>query len=98
MTKEEIEKIVITQLESYCRNNNIQVEINKDTPLIGSNRILDSMGLVNLIIDIETAFLDEDIEISLASENAMSARISPYRTVSSVCNLITQQLSTTESE
>jgi hypothetical protein len=48
--------------------------------------------LVNLIVDIETAFLDEDIEISLASESAMSSRISPYRSVGSLCNFIAKQL------
>ena len=60
--------------------------------LIGSARILDSMGLVNIVVDIETAFLDEDIEISLTSETAMSGRISPFRTIGSLCNFIARQL------
>ena len=48
------------------------------------------MGLVNIVVDIETAFLDEDIEISLTSETAMSGRISPFRTIQSLCNLFTR--------
>ncbi|KAA6347112.1 hypothetical protein EZS27_005405 [termite gut metagenome] len=98
MTKQEVEKIVIDLLNDYCESNNLQVEITKHTPLIGSSRILDSVGLVNLIVDIETAFLDEDVEISLASENAMSGRISPFRSVGSLCSSIAKQLGVEENE
>ena len=87
-----INEIVFTTLKDYCDMNDIQVELTKDTPLIGSSRILDSMGLVNTIVDIETAFLDEDVEISLTSEAAMSSRISPFRSVGSLCNFIARQL------
>jgi acyl carrier protein len=92
MTKKEIEKIVNGLLSDYCKTNQIEVDITKDTPLIGSSRILDSLGLVNLMVDIETAFLDEDIEVSLTSESAMSSRISPYRSVGALCNYIAKQL------
>ena len=92
MDKMKINEIVFTTLKDYCDMNDIQVELTKDTPLIGSSRILDSMGLVNTIVDIETAFLDEDVEISLTSEAAMSSRISPFRSVGSLCNFIARQL------
>ena len=92
MEKEKINEIVFATINKYCEENDIQVELTKDTPLIGSSRILDSMGLVNTIVDIETAFLDEDVEISLTSEAAMSSRISPFRSVGSLCNFIARQL------
>ena len=92
MDKKKINEIVISTLKDYCEANEIDVELTKDTPLIGSARILDSMGLVNTIVDIETAFLDEDVEISLTSEAAMSGRISPFRSVGSLCNFIARQL------
>lgn len=92
MDKNQINNIVITTIKNYCEENDIQVELTKDTPLIGSYRILDSMGLVNTIVDIETAFLDENVEISLTSEAAMSSRISPFRSVGSLCNFIARQL------
>lgn len=98
MTKEKIDTIVLSIVNDYCLNNNINTEINLFTPLIGGNRILDSMGLVNLIVDIETVFLDEDIEISLTSESAMSGRISPFRTVGSLCNFIAKQLNIENNE
>ncbi len=92
MNKTEINELVIATLRNYCEENEIQAELTKDTPLIGSARILDSMGLVNCIVDIETAFLDEDVEISLTSEAAMSGRISPFRSVGALCNFIARQL------
>ena len=92
MNREKINEIVIKTLKDYCEANDIQVDISKDTALIGSNKIMDSMGLVNTIVDIETAFLDEDVEISLTSEAAMSGRISPFRSVGSLCNFIARQL------
>lgn len=92
MNRVKINEIVIKTLKDYCEANDIQVDISKDTALIGSNKIMDSMGLVNTIVDIETAFLDEDVEISLTSEAAMSGRISPFRSVGSLCNFIARQL------
>lgn len=93
MTAENIKNIVINSIKEYCENNEIQVkELTKDTPLIGRDSILDSMGLVNVIVDIETAFLDEDVEISLTSEAAMSSRISPFRSIGSLCSFIERQI------
>ena len=85
-------EIVVATIKNYCEEKGIKAEISKDTPLVGSASILDSMGLVNTIVDIETAFLDEDVEISLTSEAAMSSRISPFRSVGSLCNFIARQL------
>lgn len=92
MNSLKIEQIVIALLNEYCKNNGILVEIDKNTPLIGSNRIFDSLGLVNFIVDIETSLLDENIEVSLTSEIAMSAKISPFRTVGSLCIFIENQI------
>ena len=92
MDLKKIEEIVFDTIQNYCSDHSIDVSIDKDTPLIGSSKIMDSMGLVNVIVDIETAFLDEDVEISLTSESAMSGRISPFRSVGSLCRFIARQL------
>jgi acyl carrier protein len=98
MEKNQINEIVFNTINDYLSMNNVAIEgeLTKDTALIGSNRILDSMGLVNVIVDIETAFLDEDAEISLTSEAAMSGRISPFRSIGSLCNFIARQLGVEE--
>lgn len=92
MDKSVIEKIVIQTITDYCISENIVTPIVLETPLIGNNRILDSMGLVNIIVDIESAFMELNIEIMLTSESAMSSRISPFRSVGSLCNFILNQL------
>ena len=84
MTIKEVESVVISVLKEYCEVNSIEVDITNNTALIGSNRILDSMGLVNYIVDVETTFLDKGIDVSLTSEAAMSLRISPFRSVGSL--------------
>ena len=92
MDKNQINEIVLETIKSYCETNGISEGLTMDTHLIGRTRIMDSMGLVNTIVDIETAFLDEDVEISLTSETAMSLRLSPFRTIGSLCDYIARQL------
>ena len=98
MTRNEIDRIVLATLKDFCFDNAIEISIDNQTPLIGGNRILDSMGLVSLIVDIETAFLDQGIGVSLTSEAAMSSRISPFRNVWALCNFIAKQLEINENE
>lgn len=97
MDNKQIFEIVTSTIKDYCDNNGVEtVDLTKDTALIGSSRLLNSLGLVNVIVDIETAFLDYDIEISLTSEAAMSSRISPFRSIGSLCNFIARQIGVEE--
>ena len=96
MEKNRINEIVLDTIQGYCDANGITEELTMDTHLIGRARVMDSMGLVNTIVDIETAFLDEDVEISLTSETAMSLRLSPFRTIGSLCEYIAHQLGVEE--
>ena len=98
MDKKQINEIVMNTIKDYCDAQGITEELNMDTHLIGRTRIMDSMGLVNTIVDIETAFLDEDVEISLTSETAMSLRLSPFRTIGSLCDYIARQLGLEEGQ
>ena len=92
MNKKHIREIVITALNEYLETQDISTEVHDNSPLLGDMSLLDSMGLVNVIIDIESKFLDKDIEISLTSEKAMSRRNSPFRTVLSLVNFIHEQI------
>ena len=56
--------------------------VSEATPLMGEAAALDSLGLVNLIVDLEGRLLDDfDVEVTLADERAMSLEDSPFRTV-----------------
>ena len=92
MNLKKIRETVIEVIENYLETQDINGKANEETVLFGKDSILDSMGLVNIIIDIESKFLDEDIEISLTSEKAMSRRNSPFRTVNTLTDYIVEQI------
>ncbi|MGE5400730.1 MAG: hypothetical protein ACM3S2_10015 [Ignavibacteriales bacterium] len=92
MEKETIYNIVTKVLGEYMESQDKTVEINEHTPMLGSDSVVDSLGLVNVIVDIESVLLDNDVEISLTSDKAMSSRISPFRNVASLVNFIYSQV------
>lgn len=57
-------------------------ELRTDTPLYAKDGLLDSMGIVSLVIAVEQALEDrEGISIALADEKALSRTSGPYRTI-----------------
>jgi acyl carrier protein len=92
MDKVKILNVLTNIVGDYLQTQNIKISIDKNTPLIGRESKLDSIGLVNVIIDIESSFLDEDLEISLTSEKAMSMRMSPFRTIETLSEYIFEQI------
>lgn len=92
MEQDKIEKLVLNVINSYCVSINLSAKINLDTPLIGSSRLIDSMGLVNILVDIENALVEENYEILIMSENAMSLKISPFRTIGALIQYISREI------
>ena len=92
MTKEQVINSINNILNDYFETQELSEKATHETALFGKDSVLDSMGLVNIIIDIESYFLDEDIEISLTSEKAMSRRNSPFRTVTTLSDYIMEQI------
>ena len=90
MEKKKIEEVVITAVHDYFETQDIQDKVDTDTVLFGGEAALDSMGLVNVVIDIESFFHAEGYNISLTSERAMSRRSSPFRTVSTLVDFIAE--------
>jgi acyl carrier protein len=86
MNKEEALQIVIEAVKGYIDDEN--ANINPETILLGNNAVVDSIGLVNLIVDIESALSDKNFEITLTSEDAMSRRKSPFRSVETLSDYI----------
>ena len=60
-----------------------------ETRLFGGGGLVDSMGVVILLSDLEDKLDEEfDIQVSLASDSAMSGTRSPFRTVNSLAGYI----------
>ncbi len=56
--------------------------LNEDTVLVGKDAVLDSLGVVSLIVEVEHRVeAEHGASVTLANDKAMSARNSPFRTV-----------------
>ena len=91
MEIERIESIIINTLEELkdiFDKQNLQV-LDSDIKLFGQEGILDSMGLVSLITELEEKIEEEfDVSLTLADESAMSQKKSPFLTISSLAKYI----------
>lgn len=93
-TRSNILDVVITSLQevaSLSNNPPQTTNFSEETRLIGQGAILDSMGLVSLIVDVEQT-LDQEFGMTLilADERAMSQKRSPFRSVQSLTDYIYQ--------
>jgi|SRR4030095_9166407 acyl carrier protein len=60
-----------------------------ETRLLGSQSVLDSMGLVSLIVTIEREVEDGfGVALTLADERALSMEASPFRSIQSLADYI----------
>lgn len=61
--------------------------LSPETPLFGRDGLLDSLGLVTLIVSVEQAIEDRfGVRVSLADDRAMSQARSPFRTVGALAD------------
>jgi acyl carrier protein len=88
MQREKIEEVIINAYNDYLKEQDIEGEGNSDTLLFGSESEVDSMGFVNLIMDIEAYFHDRGHMITLTYEEAMAGESSPFRTVTGLTDFI----------
>ncbi len=91
MERQHIVQILVDTLIDYFKEQSISVDVNEQTPLFGSDSVLDSMGLVHVIVEIESRLRSNNMDVSLISEQAMSQRNSPFRTVSTLADFILTQ-------
>lgn len=91
----EIESLVITSVRQLADDFELDAlkEADSQSLLYGGEGSLDSMALVNLIADLEEAVAAKfKVSISLTDEKAMSAKHSPYRSVSSLTEAIAERI------
>ena len=93
--KDEIEALIIESVRLLAEDFEIEslASPNAESVLYGIRGSLDSIALVNLIADIEDAISEKfSISISLTDEKAMSARHSPYRSVTSLVEAVVERM------
>ncbi|MBV6478906.1 MAG: hypothetical protein HGGPFJEG_01663 [Ignavibacteria bacterium] len=78
----------INEINSFF-NKDKQLGIKEETVLYGQDSRLDSLGLVNLIVEVEQRLTDKlNLNIDLTDEKALSQNQSPFLTVKSLCDYI----------
>ena len=80
-------EIIKTQIHTIFKNQNriFDKEIEKDSELFGSESLLDSLDLINLIVGIEAEIQKQTGKtISLADDRALEQESSPFETVGSL--------------
>lgn len=76
--------IVIASLNEVFAQTGAPVPevLGEDTVLVGTDPVLDSLGVVQLIVEVEQRVEQgHNISVTLANDKAMSARNSPFRTI-----------------
>lgn len=77
-------EIVLASLREVFEQNGMPPPdgIGEDTVLVGSDPVLDSLGVVQLIVEVEQRVEQgHSISVTLANDKAMSQKNSPFRTV-----------------
>jgi acyl carrier protein len=77
-------EIVIASLNEVFAQTGMPApeSLGEDTVLVGNEPVLDSLGVVQLIVEVEQRVEQQhNISVTLANDKAMSARNSPFRTI-----------------
>lgn len=93
MTQDRITEIILARLREHLEAvGDASRDLDAETPLLGRQGVVDSLGLVSVIVSVEQALADElDLTVSLADDRAFSQRSSPFRTVGSLAAYATAQ-------
>jgi acyl carrier protein len=99
----EITEMVISAVDEYLsdlRGSDSSIDmvsVDETTRLFGSKGVLDSLGVVILLTELEERLEDKfDISVSLANDSTMSSSRSPFRTVASLVDYVFRVLEVSE--
>ncbi len=88
---DKIVELILAQAKEVNENlqNKIPVDLGANARLFGGKGVLDSIGLVTLIVAVEQSLEDElGVSLILANEKAISQKNSPFATVDSLAGYI----------
>ena len=84
MTLKETVKLVLTVVQATYDETKIKAVLNETTPLVGSESILDSMGLVQVCLALEDKAEEIGFNFDWTSESAMSKSKGMFKTVTAL--------------
>ena len=89
--KENIVNLLLVTLKAHFDEMNEAVDLSEreNIKLFGGGGLLDSIGLVTFIVEVEERLEDEfDVSVVLADEKAMSRKTSPFARISYLADYI----------
>ncbi len=95
LNKETVVDLLLTILKSNLNEIDGSVDLTEgeNIKLFGGEGLLDSIGLVHYIVDVEEKLEDEfAVSVVLANEKAMSRRTSPFARVSYLAEYILEEI------
>lgn len=92
MIKDAILTLVQDTVSDYLTSLGSETMVTNETRLVGSSAVVDSVGLVSVIVDVEGRLADAGFDISLLSDKAMSMQRSPFRSVETLAEFIHEEL------
>ena len=87
ITKESIQVVILNALNNINeeRGPDEKLKIDLDTRLFGTDAVLDSLSLVSVIVDVETAVSERvGREICLTDDRAINQETSPFSNVNTL--------------
>ena len=81
ITKDEVLAIIYTAMESLNEElgDGAQIPLAPETKLFGADAVIDSLSLVSVIIDVESAASDAlDFPVVLTDDRAINEAVSPF--------------------
>lgn len=92
---QQVQQVVLETIDevNQGRPDDSQLERSSQTQLFGQHGQLDSLGLVSLIVALEQRIAEEfGVAIALADEKALSRKTSPFRSVASLTEYVSELL------
>ena len=96
LSKEAVEGLIFKALKNLNeeRPPHEQIPLSPETRLFGTNAVLDSLSLVSVIVDVESAVSEASgREVALTDDRAMSQPVSPFTSISTLTGYILSVLS-----
>ncbi len=94
MNQQSIVDLIVKTVQGYRMTmDGLADALGPETRLFGPSGVLDSLGLVSVIVELEQKLSDLQVrEVSLMNDRALSQMQSPFRTVRSLADYVKAQL------
>jgi acyl carrier protein len=87
MTRKDIVASILRILGDFAAARGEALDPTEETPLVGERAVVDSIGLVTVLMDLEQELNDVlPRPVALADDRALSQTRSPFRTVGSLAD------------